>query len=165
MKKALIFLFFITTSKLSFGQLYAEGNMLSVFNDYHIIKPTCKYVEGAKLIIQENYIDVTWKVKGDTVPGYYMIYKSHDFRNIEFIDRLIVPKGMNPNISIVNSTEDPKPNEFYNFYHIIKIKENENISLETINIKDIAIVNLPYVNNNISTKPINKPFSLISSNR
>ena len=76
---------------------------------------------------------------------------------------IFVPKGVS--ISLINSIEDVKPDDSYNFYHILKVKEKENINLKNINIKDIALVNLPYRPNNISIKPINRPFSYLISNQ
>ena len=48
---------------------------------------------------------------------------------------IFVPKGVS--ISLINSIEDVKPDDSYNFYHILKVKEKENINFKNINIKDI----------------------------
>jgi hypothetical protein len=159
---SIIFILFLL-SKISYGQFYAEGNMLAVNSDFEIIKPTCNFIVGAKLDVREKAVEVIWKTKNDTVSGYYMIYKSRDFNNLELVDRIFVPKGVS--ISVINSIEDVKPDDSYNFYHILKVKEKENINLKNINIKDIALVNLPYRPNNISIKPINRPFSYLISNQ
>ena len=154
-------------SKMGFSQFYIEGNMLASTNDFNVIKPTCNFITGAKLTPKENSIIVNLKIKGDTVSGYYLVYKSHDFNNIEFVDRIIIPKGLNPQINLLFSAEDTNPNYFYNFYHIVIVKENENFNpaFQYKSIKDMALVNLPYVSEVKSNKSINKPFSLIISNQ
>ena len=94
-KLSIIFILFLL-SKISYGQFYAEGNMLAVNSDFEIIKPTCNFIVGAKLSIREKAVEVVWKTKNDTVSGYYMIYKSRDFNNLELVEALL-DSGANPN--------------------------------------------------------------------
>lgn len=165
MKKITIIFILLLSSKLSKAQLYLEGNMLATINDFEIINSSCDFINGAKLLINEKSVEIIWKTLNDTVPGIYMIYKSHDFNELEFVDRIYISEKLISNISLINSVEDFKPDSYYNFYHIFKIKKNENINLNLVNIKKVALVNLPYIPNYNSTRPINRPFSYINSIR
>lgn len=155
----------LLSSTYSYSQIYAEGNMMATFNDFEIINPSCNFINGAKLSIDEKSVEVVWKTLNDTTPGIYMIYKSHDFYNLEFVGKINISEKIAPNISLINSVEDLKPNDYYNFYHIFKIKKNQNINFELINIKEEALVNLPYKPNFNTNKPINKRFLYLISNQ
>lgn len=144
MKKFLfISLIMLISNTNIFGQ-FAQGNMVSESNNYNFINPNAKNILSAQLIEVNNSILINWRVIGDTLPGYYIIFKSNNFDHIEFVGRIEIIHQVNSKISLSHTVKDSLYSPFYNLYHIVKIlKSNVNINYNDIDLKRFSAVNLP----------------------
>lgn len=70
---------------------------------------------------------LSWVVRGDTVDGCFIVYKSRDYIDPELVSIINYPNNKHPNtylsLSVVDSTKD----EFYNMYHIIKADKRRSL--------------------------------------
>lgn len=126
-----------------FGQ-FTQGNIMFEYNDYNFINPNAKNILSAQLIEVDNSILINWKAVGDTLPGYYIIFKSNNFDNLEFVGRIEIIHQVNSKIVLSHTVKDSLFSPFYNLYHIVKIlKSNINFNYNEIDLKKFSSVNLP----------------------
>jgi hypothetical protein len=156
MKK--IFIFFVISICLNSNCIaqYTQGNIMSVLNQYHLINPNQTFVTSAKISEIGNNLLITWKISGDTVSGYYVVYKSKNFENIELVGMVPVVSEVNSKIPYITSIEDKTPSDFHNFYHIVKFRKNQNINFDYTRIEEISVANISYTKS--SSNPIVNPY-------
>ncbi|MCE2742340.1 MAG: hypothetical protein LW701_01990 [Fluviicola sp.] len=156
MKKTfIIFLLLVGSFYNSFAQ-YNQGSIMSILNQYHIINPNQTFVRSAKISDIGNNLLISWKISGDTVSGYYVVYKSKNFENIELVGMVPVVSEANSNIPYITSIEDKTPSDHHNFYHIVKFIKNQNINFDYTKIEEISVANISY--NKASMNPIVNPY-------
>lgn len=144
MKKTFVFFLLSLISSMNCVAQFNQGNIMSSFNQYHTINPNQTIVSSARISEFENKLLISWKMSGDTIAGYYVVYKSINFENIELVGMVPVFTDFNSKIPYITSVEDKSPSEHYNFYHIVKFKKNQNINFDYTKIEEVSVVNIPY---------------------
>lgn len=152
------FILFVLTiySNINCVAQYNQGNIMSIFNQYHIINPNQTFVTSAKVSEIGNNLLISWKISGDTISGYYVVYKSKNFENIELVGMVPVVSEANSKIPYITSIEDKTSSDSHNFYHIVKFKKNQNINFDYTRIEEISVANISYTKS--SSNPIVNPY-------
>lgn len=140
-------MFFILTNSESLLAQYNK-NLMLIDNEAPRINPEAKYLVNVRAKELNEKVYFSWSTISDTVPGYYFIYKSIDFKNIKLVSVIKAVDQVKPNVIIGNSVDDDL--EFpYNFYHLIRINSNQNIDINDNSIKHVSVANveLEHINN------------------
>jgi len=143
MKIFIIILLSITTvfSTNLLGQ--HNKNMLFNDNEFLPINPEATYLIDYKIKDYGDKIYLSWRTVNDSVPGYYLIFKSNNFKNLKSVNTVKVIEGVKKDIVLLNTIEDIYEYS-YNFYHIVKINHNQNLLIEDFSIKSLSIANIKY---------------------
>jgi len=159
MKNIIILMFFILTAN---ENLLAQHNknLMFIDNEAPRINPEAKYLVNVRAREFNEKVYFSWSTISDTVPGYYFIYKSINFKNIKLVSIVKAVDQVKPDVVIGNSVDDDL--EFpYNFYHLVRINSNQNIDINDNSIKYVSVANveLEHLNNN---KINNNNYTLIN---
>lgn len=133
---------------LPIALLFSTFTIRAQYNEHFMFNPVPKdtiekiQLESTKIEYHEGTNYITWNVKGDTVEGLYLVFKSKNYSHYKLISSVNVYDGLFPNISLAYYIEDKFPNEIgYNYYHIVKVPKSLTFS-ELENIRHYIVEDL-----------------------
>ena len=143
MKIYIITLISITTLFNSnlFGQY--NKNMLFIDNEFLPINPEATYLIDYKIKDYGDKVYLSWRTVNDSIPGFYLIFKSNNFKDLKSVATIKVIEGVKKDIVLLNTVDDTYEYS-YNFYHIVKINRNQNLLIQDFSIKSLSIANIRY---------------------
>jgi len=124
-----------------FGQ--NNKSMLFSNNDFLEISPEAKYLVDYKIKEYGDKVYLSWRTVNDSIPGFYLIFKSNSFQNLKPVATIKVVEGVKKDLVLMNTIDDLYEYS-YNFYHIVKINRNQNILIDDNSIKSLSIANIKY---------------------
>jgi hypothetical protein len=124
-----------------FGQ--NNKSMLFSNNDFLEISPEAKYLVDYKIKEYGDKVYLSWRIVNDSIPGFYLIFKSNSFQNLKPVATIKVVEGVKKDLVLMNTIDDLYEYS-YNFYHIVKINRNQNILIDDNSIKSLSIANIKY---------------------
>lgn len=136
----LIFLVLFLLPCLPVNSQYTNG-IVRVNNNYEIINSQAKSIIDFTVREYDNKLYFQFRTVDDTIPGYYIIYKSNNFSSAKLVQNIAVVTSIKKGLILSYYFEDD-PEFSYNFYSIFKIKTNQNININESDIKQIALINI-----------------------
>lgn len=139
MNRSILLILFLLPC-LSVNSQYTN-EIVRVNNNYEIINSQAKSIIDFTVREYDNKLYFQFRTLDDTIPGYYIIYKSNNFSSAKLIQSIPVETSIKQGIILSYFFEDD-PEFSYNFYSIIKIRKSQNININEYDIKQIALVNI-----------------------
>lgn len=135
----------LSTTILININVFGQNNKSVLFsdNDFLEINPEAKYLVDYKIKEYGDKIYLSWRTINDSVPGYYLIFKSNSFQNLKPVATIKVVEGVKKDLVLMNTIDDLYEYS-YNFYHIVKINRNQNLLIDDNSIKLLSIANIKY---------------------
>lgn len=138
--RVLFLIIFISLPFLSKGQY--RKNMLFIDDSFEILKKDSNFLTDFNLKNYDDKFYLKFNILNDTVPGYYIVFKSKRFKDIKPVEIIKYENTLiADNISIsfyVIDCVDPQ----YDFYHILKISKKDNFEITDYTIKYISNANI-----------------------